>query len=487
MSADWFNVDKNGLGKQAEEHGKGRLIGELIQNALDEHGVTRVDVTLAVVSGRPLADVVVEDDAPEGFRDLSHAYTLFAESYKRTEPTQRGQFDLGEKFVLAVCESARVFTTKGTVRFDPTGRTTNPRAKRPRGSVFEGRIRMTREQYADVCDYLRSLLVPEHIVLTFNGDRLLPRQPIRSFPATLQTPIADELGVMRLKLRDTFVGLFEPLDGETPSLYELGLPIVETGDKWHVNVGQKIPLNRDRDNVQPAYLRAIRALVLNNAHDLLTKDDANQSFVREGSSHASCSAEAINKVLDLRFGSKRASYDPSDPEANKKWVSLGGTLVYGAMLNANEWKKAKESEAIQPAGQLCPTAKPYSLDPTAPLADFIPPENWTDGMKNIAAYATFLAHELMGIDITVIMVQTPNKFAACYGPGRLDFNVLRLGHKWFSRGATMDVDQLLIHEFGHQYSGDHLSSEYHEALCELGARLKRLALDKPDALKQFSC
>ena len=47
------------------------------------------------------------------------------------------------------------------------------------------------------------------------------------------------------------------------------------------------------------------------------------------------------------------------------------------------------------------------------------------------------------------------------------------------------MDRLLIHEFGHQYSGDHLSEEYHEALCRLGARLKRLALEKPEAIRRF--
>ena len=50
---------------------------------------------------------------------------------------------------------------------------------------------------------------------------------------------------------------------------------------------------------------------------------------------------------------------------------------------------------------------------------------------------------------------------------------------------TEDVDWLLIHEFGHQYSSDHLSGEYHDALCRLGARLKRLALEKPETLRQF--
>src|ERR1044071_6394640 len=97
MNKQWFDVDKIGLSKQAEKHGKGRLVGELVQNALDEPGVTQIAVTLTLIPGRPLAELAVEDDAPEGFRDLPHAYTLFAESYKRSNPEQRGQFNFGEK------------------------------------------------------------------------------------------------------------------------------------------------------------------------------------------------------------------------------------------------------------------------------------------------------------------------------------------------------------------------------------------------------
>ncbi len=100
MTKQWFDVDRAGLGKQAEEHGKGRLIGELVQNALDEPGVTQVAVSLAPVPGRPLTDLTVEDDAPEGFKDLSHAYTLFAESYKRANPDQRGRYNIGESASL---------------------------------------------------------------------------------------------------------------------------------------------------------------------------------------------------------------------------------------------------------------------------------------------------------------------------------------------------------------------------------------------------
>jgi hypothetical protein len=65
------------------------------------------------------------------------------------------------------------------------------------------------------------------------------------------------------------------------------------------------------------------------------------------------------------------------------------------------------------------------------------------------------------------------------------FQPVPVGHEWFEQGVTEDVDWLLIHEFDHQYSSDHLSGEYHDALCRLGARLKKFALEKPETLRQF--
>lgn len=485
MTKQWFDVDKAGLGRQAEEHGKGRLIGELVQNALDEAGVTKIDITLALVPGRPLADLIVEDDSPEGFRDLSHAYTLFADSYKRTNPEQRGQYNFGEKLVLAICESASISTTKGTVVFDPEeGRIEQSRQKRDRGSVFQGRIRMTREEYPAVCDYLRSLILPENILVTFNGDRLLPRAPVRSFEATFETLVADDQGIMRPRVRKTMLALYEPLPGEVPTIYEMGLPIVETSDKWHVSVGQKVPLNRDRDNVKPAYLQAVRVAVLNAAHDLLTTDEeATAGWCKLAGADTRCSDEAIKHLVRLRFGDKVAAPDPSDIEAMKAFQAQGGTIVVG--LSKGEWANVRRAGAVLPAGKICPTAKPYSLDPNADPVDVIPEDKWTDGMRNIAGYAQFLAQELMGATITVSVVRTTNRFSACYGSGRLDFNLFRLGHRWFERGVNEGVDWLLIHEFGHHFSSDHLSEEYHDALCKLGARLKRVALEKPEAIRQF--
>ena len=41
------------------------------------------------------AEFVVEDDSPDGFRDLTEAYTIFAESYKKVDPEKRGAFNIG--------------------------------------------------------------------------------------------------------------------------------------------------------------------------------------------------------------------------------------------------------------------------------------------------------------------------------------------------------------------------------------------------------
>jgi hypothetical protein len=40
---------------------------------------------------------VVEVNAPEGFRDLPPAFTLFADSARKTNPEQRGRFNFFEK------------------------------------------------------------------------------------------------------------------------------------------------------------------------------------------------------------------------------------------------------------------------------------------------------------------------------------------------------------------------------------------------------
>src|SRR5213082_4080795 len=118
---NWFEVDRQGLAQILERKGKEFVLFELIQNGWDEPGVTKVSVSLEY-RGRNKARLVVEDDAPEGFKDLSHAFTLFADSAKKTNPEQRGRFNVGEKLVVAISDEVKICTTRGSIRFDAEGR-----------------------------------------------------------------------------------------------------------------------------------------------------------------------------------------------------------------------------------------------------------------------------------------------------------------------------------------------------------------------------
>ena len=107
-------------------------------------------------------------------------------------------------------------------------------------------------------------------------------------------------------------------------------------------------------------------------------------------------------------------------------------------------------------------------------------------MKQVRAYAEDLGKSLMDATITVRFVKGPTRFqsetwAAAYGGRQLDFNVSNLGMKWWDeKGAvgTQILDELIIHEFGHHYESNHFSSDYHKALCRLGAKLKVVALEE---------
>ena len=266
------------------------------------------------------------------------------------------------------------------------------------------------------------------------------------------------------------------------ALYELGMKVVEADDSFSVNVLQKVPLNLSRDNVQPGYLRTIRTLLLNEMKSDLTSVDSTSTWVGEALGDNRVESESVRRVLDLRFGENRVAYDPSDPESNRAAASAGYTVIAGGTFNSEQWSNIKEADAAPPAGRLFPSPKPGTGD------NPIPKSEWTPGMQDIARYAKWLHKKVIGIALGVDMLRPTNprmKFLASYSEGRLSFNLNSLGDSWFDQGITEKVDELLIHEFAHYYAADHLSSEYHDALCRIGAKMKRLALEEPDETQRM--
>ena len=474
----WFEVDRKGLAQLLERKGKEFVLFELIQNAWDERS-TRVDVTLERLVGTRKARLSVQDDNPEGFLDLTHAFKLFADSAKKGDPERRGRFCLGDKTVLALCEEAQIASTRGTIVFDAKGRHSK-RARTDRGSVFTGTLRMTNEELQHCEEAVRTLIPPPGIATWFNGALLAARTPVASVEASLPTEVANAEGQLKAATRKTRIEIYEPLAGETPMLYELGIPVVATGDRFHLNIAQKVPLNLDRDNVPPSYLSRVRALAVETMREELTSEDANASWVREAFQRhgAEMDAQTVEQLTRLRFGDKRVAYDPSDPEANSLAVAKGYTVVHGGQMTRGEWETVRRAGALLPAGQVTPSPRPYS--DTGEPQKLLDESDWTAPMQAVARYAQRLAREILDCDITVRMVNDITwPFGAVFGRATLTFNLGRLGHKWFG-GSRSSITELIIHEFGHHYSPNHLSSDYHDALCKLGAKVAELALRQPE-------
>ena len=480
--ASWFAVDKEGLAKLVERRGKGFILFELLQNAWDCDGTKNVNVSLTEVAGRPLAHLVVEDDHPDGFKDLSHAYTLFAESEKKTSTSKRGRFNFGEKLVLSLCETAVITSTKGKVQFDKDGRHES-KHKRPAGTVFEADVRMTRDELRDILAEVKKLIPPAGVLTKVNGELLQARRAAKAVrDVLLMTEVADAGGVVRRRHIETSVEIYVPRQGEQATLYEMGIPVVELGDDpYHVNVLQKVPLSMERDSVPPSYLRDIRATVLDHMHTVLSDDQARGKWASEAV-EGSSNPDAVKAVVVKRFGDRNVIYDPSDREANHKATAQGYTVIPGGSFTSEAWDKIKEAGASLPAGRVTPSPKPFSPD-GQPLK-LLDPSDCDANMDSFARMVGVLANRAAGLDVLVVFANDSQwPFTAVYsktGPktGTVTFNVGRLGRKWFISSELQDQLRLLIHELGHHW-GHHLESSYHEGLCDVGSNLAMLALKEP--------
>lgn len=480
--SDVLVVDRKGLARKLGKKPKSFIVFELLQNAYDEN-ITFVNVTMEMLPGRPACKIVVEDDCPEGFQDLASVYTMFRDSKKAPDPTKRGRFELGEKLVLALALEARITSTKGSIVIRNEERV-HTKDKTAKGTIFEGVFRMTREEFLEVEAQVRQVIVPEGIKTTFNGEVLQPRPKLHSFETTLQTIRVDEEGNLSPTQRKTVVNVYEVREGEEASIYEMGLPVVATSDKWHYDVQQRVPVNWERNNVPPSFKTTLRVEVLNAMHDKLTKEEAAAPWVTDAAEDERVNKEAVTDVVTKRFGEKSVIYDPSDPEGSKIAMSQGYTVIPGGALSKGFWDNVRRDNVRLPAGQVTPSPKTY--DPNGRPENVIPESEWTDDMLMKADFAKHLYGKLVpGSSIYVDIVREPGVFwAANFGGGRLCFNYSKLGKSWFAAPNRDErVIDLLIHEFGHAFSNDHLSEQYHKGLTKLAARITTLALTNPEAFE----
>ena len=479
---NWFEVDRQGLKQLQDGKPKTFLLRELIQNAFDEK-ITTCKVNIKLLNR--ITTIIVEDDSPEGFKDLKDSYTLFADTYKRRDSEKRGRFNLGEKQAFSICDSAMIITTTGGVLFDKNGRKFL-RRKRPVGSQITLTLKMAPMENRDLYDYCQEILVPKGIKFEVDYDIQLPGdykkiipyiEPHEIFKTRLQTEIERE-GAFRATTRETNVHIHGAKNKQA-FLYEMGLPVCEIDCDYSIDVQQKVPLSADRDSVRPSFLKALYGEVLNQTHEEIEEERSSNLWVRTGFASDRATDEAIKNITTKRFGEKAAIANNFDPKANDEAISKNYNVIQGSEMDKEEWNQIKKVGALET------TTKLFGTDPTADW-EFV---DSTPIQSKIGKWIEKMAKDILNLELKV-------KFMSCTAPGvtmvadyggdtksgTIRFNVPRLPatHWELDKDGTINKNLLglTIHELGHS-RGWHYEHSYHDCLTELGSKLTKKALSNP--------
>jgi hypothetical protein len=487
-------VDLDGLAKLWAER-KSRLLFELLSNAHDTKGAKNIFVTIEKVNpdeGDRAYRIRVVDDHPQGFADLSHAYTMFADSEKKNDPEANGMFNLGEKLVIAVSREVTIISTSGGLKFDDAGRH-HLRRKTETGSDVEAIVTLTKAEYEEMLKLMGMFIARDEVTVHVNGQVLPHRKPVASFKMTLPMPIAESVAAdMKLSKRECDVNIYEPLVGESPMLYGLGVPVVDNNSKWHYHVGQKVPVPFDRDNVPPNYLKLLHVECVNRMYSYIHPENVNDTFVKVAMEDDKIEQGAFHDIRVKKHGEKVVIHDPNFPEATGIAVGEGYIPLYGRSESTGFHKNNRRFNDVKTAQQVTPQAVPYSED-GKPLK-LLDEKKITAGMRLVAEYHHLVFKNLVarGGLLSIIWANDSQwPFSATFGRvglgGVLTFNVGRLGYDWFNNAPadTASIVRLMIHEFAHYYESNHLSADYYRALTDLGARLSVLALKEPKLFRNF--
>jgi len=491
----WFDVDKVGLSKIAQVRGKAYVVNELFQNAWDQN-VTEVHMTAKF--DKRVTRVVIKDDDPDGFVDLALSHTLFAESPKKSDPTKRGRFNLGEKLVLSVAKKASLTSTKGTILFRPDGSRQKKRTRTKGGTIFTADIPMTRKEFCDLCDQARLLIPPIGITTTFNGKKLTHREQIDSFNASLPTIVSNDMGFLKTVTRKAKVSLhpMREWDGvyahelEGRWLYEMGIPVMLIDFPWSINVHQRVPLGLSRESVPENFMQALRVAVVNNAHDRLDESTASDAWVKAATSDKRVTKKAFESVIEKRHGDKVLIESPFDKDSVLKAQEEGYQILGRGTLSPGERKNIKNFELVKT------TSSMFGVEAmNFKQARFIPNEELTSEQLVFKLYVRKIIPKLLWkyegrVKVRFINDMTIGEIAS-YGASEagptINFNIAQIEASygygadfWNNTGKNTLQDQLIIHEVAHEFGNGHRDKEYYDGLALLGARMKKLALENPE-------
>ena len=439
MDKERFAVSAEGLRQLNAGRAPWSLVKELIQNCWDE----APDATTCDVTIRPQADgttiVSAEDDGP-GFAEISHAWTLMANTPKKADPTKRGRFNLGEKEILALALSATIETAGTTVTFPPEGGRTTAPNQRQRGTLVTMTMPWDEQQAEELRRHLRRFR-PTECGLSVDGVEIPRRTPLASRRAALRTLVQHGAGLpMTESRRKTSIDVLERADGVDGWIYEMGIPIQTTAIPYDIDIGQKVPMPPNRDTVSASYLQDVMSETLNAMHDQMGPESFSENWVRTAVEDDRIEGAAVESVRRQRYGSKAVMWS-SDTDANMRAAEAGYQVIHSKAMSAKERRVMRTKGGLQSAQQDF-GRKPETHTPET-----------TDNVR--ADYAALIENigRILGMRPTVRFISAPDSqfMAQCSG-SRPDpcvtVNTSFCSNEWLARRDSEQLE-LIIHELAH--------------------------------------
>jgi hypothetical protein len=287
--------------------------------------------------------------------------------------------------------------------------------------------------------------------------------------------------------RDTSIKLFLPLPEEKPWLYEMGVPVCELeDDKWHVDIQQKVPLSRDRDNVTPAYLRKVRAAVLNAKVDDLTEADSTAGWVAAAAGAPEATDSALTRLVKTRWGGKEVVLpDRNDPGATNEATSKGAIVLTNAVTGGFR-QRLKDLRKDDGTPLVALASGKYATTCKGSRGEEIPEDQWAREVKQYVAFIERIAPKLIGQHVHVPVIdEEGTDFQGCM---QWRSGIMTINLAYHDPESQQHNYELFLHEMAHAFvhNNNHLADRFYHTVTELGAKLAILALEEPDMFETIN-
>lgn len=452
-----FEIDTDGFKIQMSEMPLWRLIQEVVSNSFDESSVTDIQLTVEE-HGDDMVYVRCVDNG-NGFNDHRDVFTLYKDSYKRTNPEQRGRYNLGDKQFLAVAIEGTVCTGKYVISFYEDVRTIEKSDESIKGVTITALFkRPDNESLESIIEKLHELIVPIEKRLCINNLHVFHKTVVKKFKCVLPTTIASGKNSKLVQVkRETEVVLYKKTFQEPARIYELGVHIQELQDDFdfHIDIRQKVPQVASRDVVSDKYLQTLYSEIAKNTLDLIDVNNVGSSWV--GDALKKSDENTSKEILKKMYGTDKVMIESTtDHRANEKALESGCILIKGSTLDKDVRNNLiKNVEVIKYAGE--------EFETTFGDSEFVEPN---EDMKRFARIVEMIAKDVVGRKITCSFFKMPDGAdVANYGHNVISWNVSHLGKKFF-KDFSSRATGILAHELAHaltssecgQYS--HLKMEF---------------------------